>query len=147
MDPISIATTTGHLVGLCIIIYQFINNTKTVDKTVQALAKEIDSLSQVLQALSERFNDPSINSARLELETGHEGQYWRHIKRSMDDCTETLKNLEKVLMGVTKKEDDFLRRPRMQIKWEMKLGDIAALKQQIAAYGKAMQLSLQLITM
>jgi hypothetical protein len=150
MDPLSIAATSATLVGVCVrlsgYIYIVINKVQNVDTSVRVLGIEIDLLSQVLGSISSSFSDSSLAAGALESQTGHEGQHWRNVKRSMEDCQETLGSLERILESVKQGERRFLQRPRMLIEFERKSGEIALLKQQITAYRQTMQLSLQLIT-
>jgi hypothetical protein len=151
MDPISIATASVHLVGACGrlsgYIYTFIKKTQTVDTAVRVLDIEINSLSQVLGSLATSFSDPLVASVALEAQTGHKGQYWQTVKKSMDDCKGTLASLERILEKVVKSEaGNLFRRSNKQIKLSMNILEIDLLKQQVAAYRQTMQLALQMIT-
>jgi len=151
MDPISIATASVHLVGACAklsgYIYTFVKQSQTVDTAVHVLDIEIKSLSDVLGSIATSFSDPLVARVALEAQTGHEGQYWKTVKTSMDDCKGTLSNLEQILEKVGKQEaGSFFGRSRKHIKLSMNLGEIDLLKQQVAAYRQTMQLALQMIT-
>ena len=117
-----------------------------MDNDIRVLGTEVDQLSSVLDSISESFKDPSLAHSVLMLQTGHEAQHWRNVCRSLDDCKETLTTLEGILETVKTKEGGFLRRPKTRVKLDMNSGDISLCKQQIAAYRRTMQLSLQLIT-
>jgi hypothetical protein len=149
MDPLSIAAGSATLVGSCaklsLAIINFVNKSQNVDTAVRVLGIEIDSLSSVLSSISLKFSDSSLAAAALDPETGHE-PHWRNVRRSMDDCGETLGGLQRILDAVKQSESRFLRRVRKQITLEFKSGEISLLKQQIAAYRQTMQLSLQMIT-
>lgn len=150
MDPLSIAASSAGLVGTCAtlmaFIYTYISKTNNVDSAVQVLQLEINSLSQVLSSIGTSFSDPILAKAALKAQTGHEAQHWQHVKRSMEDCKGTLVSLERILRGVTKVSGGFLRRPKTQIKLDMKSVEIAFLQQRVTAYRQTMQLSLQMIT-
>ena len=151
MDPFTIATTAASIVGICAklsnTIFIYIQNTLVVDTAVDALRIEIDSLAHVLDTLGSSFKDASLAERALELQTGYEGEHWRHVKRSMDDCKVTLDNLQRILDRVNKVEvRGIMRRPIKKFKLDINSGDIELLKQHIAAYRRTMQLSLQLIT-
>src|SRR5271155_1595737 len=149
-EPFTIAATAAGLVGTCGrltgYIYTFINKSQNVDTAVQVLAVEIDSLSRVLGSISTSFNDPSLAEAALESHTGHERQHWENVERSLHDCSQTLKSLEKILENINKIGGGILWRPRKVIKMGMKSENIALAKQQIAAYRQTLSLSFQLIT-
>jgi hypothetical protein len=149
MDPLSITTAVAALVGACSKLTNLlgvINQSKSVDTSIKSLGIEINSLSQVLGNIGVSFGDSAIAAATLEPQTGHEAQHWRNVKQSMEDCDCTLKMLEPILKSVKQSESRIFSALRKQIKLEDKAGEIALLKQQIASYRQAMQLSLQLIT-
>jgi hypothetical protein len=57
-----------------------------------------------------------------------------------------LASLERILEGVTKVSGGLFRRPKTQIKLDMKAVEIALFQQRLTAYRQTMQLSLQMIT-
>ena len=146
MDPITIATTSATLVSTCTKLWGYINKIQNVDTAVQVLQLEITSLSQVLGSIGSSFNDPTLAKAALDKQTGHEAQHWQHVKLSMEDCKGTLASLERTLEGVTKVSGGLFRRPKTQIKLDMKAVEIALFQQRLTAYRQTMQLSLQMIT-
>jgi len=151
MDPFTIVTTAGTIVGVCArvscAIYTYIQSTLVVDAAVDALRIEIDSLSQVLGTLGSSFRDASLAGTALESQTGHEGEHWRHVKRLMDECKTTLEKFERILDRVNKSDvRGILRRSVKKLKLDMNSSDIDMLKHQLTSYRRTMQLSLQLIT-
>jgi hypothetical protein len=98
---------------------------------------------RVLVGMGESFNDPSL--VVRSSQTGHEGQHWRNIQRSLGDCKKTLETLEAIVGAINKTEGGWLRRPRKLINLALDSGEIALLKQEVASYRQTMQLSLQLI--
>jgi hypothetical protein len=150
IDPISIASASAALVGACGKISQYIsvllNKVESVDTGLRVLKIEIDALGGVLGNISVKFSDPSTASTTLQPLTGYEEEYWRHVKRSMDDCGVTLRTLEDVLRSIKQSERPFMRRATIQNRLQQKSGEIEVLKQQISAYHKTMELSLHLIT-
>lgn len=147
MDPTAIVTASAGLVRLCLTIsgyiYTFVNNTKNVDTTIRVLGAEVVALSQILNSINESFSDRTLAGAALGSQTGHEGQHWRHVYQSMEDCKNTLRTLEQVMQKVKKGKGGVFGRA---IKLELSVSEIALLKQQIAAYRQTMGLSLHLIT-
>ena len=147
MDPISIATASACLVRLSVTvsgyIYTYVSNTRNVDTTIRLLAAEIDSLARVVGSIQECFSDPSLANAALSSQTGHEGNRWRNVHRSMNDCKNTLNYLEQVMEKVKKGKMGVFGRA---VKLQMNSTEITSLKQQIAAYRETLQLSLQIIT-
>jgi hypothetical protein len=147
MDPISIATASACLVRLSVTvsgyIYTYVSNNRNVDTTIRFLAVEIDSLAQVVSSIQESFSDPSLADAALSSQTGHEGNHWRNVRRSMNDCENTLKHLEQVMEKVKKGKMGMFGRA---VKLQMNSVEITLLKQQIGAYRETLQLSLHMIT-
>src|SRR5208282_785634 len=94
MDPQSIATTSLSLVQLCNKTRNSLNSltVKNVAPLIAALAREIASLSQVLNSIYESFNIHSLADAALGSQYGNE--HWRNVQQAMEDCRETLKTLE-----------------------------------------------------
>jgi hypothetical protein len=143
-EPISIAITATQLVETCTKIYTIVNQTRHVDASIGVLGVEINSLCEVLNAMHESFNDPAL--ATIDMQTGHEAQHWRNVKRSLQDCTGTLKCLGEILDALKRSGGRFLQRPRKQINLQLKLREIGVLKQQVTSYRQTMQLSMQLLT-
>lgn len=150
IDPISIASTSAALVETCgkvsYYIYSFLNKEKHVDTSIRVLKIEIDTLAGVLGSISVKFSDSSTAAIALQSVTGYEEEYWRNVKRSMSDCDVTLRTLEELLQSIKQSGSRFKRRATIQTRLEQKSGEIALLKQQIAAFHKTVDLSLQLIT-
>jgi len=149
MDPLSIAAAAAGLVYLCTqvssSIYTFISKTRATETAIRTLAVEVDSLAQVLGSIEEGFKDPLLAAAAIESQTGHEGQHWRNVRRSLDDCKCTLEQLNDILESF-RKQGGFLRRAKKQISLSLKAENISLLKQQVSSYRQTMQLSLHLIT-
>jgi Fungal N-terminal domain of STAND proteins len=136
----------GNAVGLysfCKEVLKYIDEVKHIDERIQVLCIEVGSLSQVLKTFTERTNDDSLDGYR----TGHEGQHWQNVARSMEDCQKTLERLTGIIEKITSKESGILRRSILVWNVNNKAEDIALCRQQVAAYRQTMQLSLQLITL
>jgi hypothetical protein len=151
MDPLSIALASISLVHTCTklagSISVFINKYQAVDATISTLVLDIKSLSQVLTSIGASFEDPLLATAALASQTGHEAQHWKNVRRSLDDCRDTLDKLEKILENIQKAESGLLRRPRKMLKLGSQAEEITLLQHEVTCYTRAMQLSLQLITM
>jgi len=150
IDSSSIASAAASLVGACgrlsKYIYQFLKKVEYEDTAIRVLQIEIDSLAGVLGSISMRFSDSSMTSSALQSFTGYEEEYWGNVKRSMSDCEVTLRALEQILRSIKQGALPITRRTAIQTKLEQKWSEITLLKQQITAYHKTMELSLQLIT-
>lgn len=148
MDVISIATAAAGVVGVCgkilEYVYMYAKSCEDVDHNVEVLGIEVEQLKGVLSSLATSF-DPSV---ALESQTGYEGEHWRNVRRSMEDCKVTLRNLEGILERInTEAHRKFIpRRSMKKYKLDMSQGEIDSHRRQIAAYRQTMQVSLQLIT-
>lgn len=149
MNPLSIAASSIALVTFCAqvvgILSQFIDQANRVDDTVKAFFDEISALSRVLSSISSSFTDPALSS-RIAL-TGHEGQHWRDVLTSMEDCRRTLERLLKILGKVRSEEKGALRRTRKQFLLNVASGEIAVLRNQILLFTQTLQISLQMINL
>ena len=146
IDPLTIVSTSLGLVTKCGDIYKFIKKVQNVDVELGVLGIEVDSLSQVFRNISSSFSDPLIANAILKSQTGHEGDHWQSVKRSMDDCNGTLQRLEEILDKIKDGREGNIGRSVKTVKLGMETQKVALLRQQIAAYRRTMELSLQMIT-
>jgi len=152
MDPVSIIESTASLAETCVKIYTYVKSIQAVDVNIRVLTVEIDHLSMVLDSITDGFKvskGPNPLDWELGSLTGHEARYWENVK-TLDDCKQTLATLEGILKKIKPKEHGlkFFKQATSRIQLDIiKSEEIALLKQQIAAYRRAMQLSLQLITM
>lgn len=151
MDPLSITAAAVGLATFCTQIVttlsQFASDSTRVDTAVQRFSDEITGLSRVLHSISISFADASISS--LPALTGHEGQHWRDVHRSLDDCKISLERLAKILEKVKAAAEGkgMLRRARKQFTLNMRAGEIVTLRSQIVSYTQTIQISLQMISL
>jgi ankyrin repeat protein len=151
MDPLSITAAAAGLTTFCTQIVstlsQFASDSTRVDTTVQHFSDEITALSRVLHSISISFADPSVSS--LPALTGHEGQHWRDVQRSLGDCKLSLEQLAKILEKVKAAAEGkgMLRRARKQFTLNMRAGEIVTLRSQIVSYTQTIQISLQMISL
>jgi hypothetical protein len=118
-----------------------------VNDEIRVLGVEVDALSKALDTISESFKDPSLAELAIESQTGYDAQHWQNVRRSLGDCKATLASLETVVEKLKTTGGGLLRRSiGSRLKLDINSGAIALLKQQITAYRRTMQLSLQLIT-
>jgi hypothetical protein len=121
-------------------MYTWVNQTKDIDEEVQSFAMEVAAYSRVLSAIDQNLRRPAI----AEAVRTSEGDFWSHVKRSLDDCSETLALLEKVIdkLGGTTSN------PFAKVAKNVKLGAvterITTLRRQINTYTWTMQLALQI---
>lgn len=144
-DPLSI--TTGIL-GLSKVIWnvgvelkQFRDNAATVNTTVNGLLHDVESLGLVLDSMKTTFEEENLRHATLHA-TGHIGNHWRNIGRSLQDGQDTLKQLEGLIQNINKSVT-MLDGPRKQLRLQNAEEQVANYRHQIQSYRDALQLSLQ----
>jgi len=155
MDPTRIVESTAELFATCEKVSGIISwidekslADEEVDPILGVVRSELDSLSQVFISLHTSFCDPSIVRCVFLPQTGYEGQHWRNVKRSLDDCQGCLNKLDRFFHPIfnAKRSQAFLQaKVIMAIIRELNLAPIPAFKQQIVACRKVLELSQQLI--
>jgi ankyrin repeat protein len=144
MDPLSIASASGSVALVCIRlskqIYTWVNQTKDVDEEVESFATEVVAYSRVLSAIDQNLRRPAI----AEAVRTREGDFWSHVKRSLDDCSETLALLEKVLSKLGGASNNPFAKVAKNVKLGVAYEKITTLRRQISTYNSTMQLALQM---
>ena len=152
MDPLSIAVSSASLMTACTklsgFIYTTITKVQNVDGTLQTLAIEINSLSQVLASLTTSLKDPLLARSVFSSQTKHEIQHWKNVKRCMDDCKDTLSTLEKMVKNCEKsgKTGGLFGSSKKFVSLSLNSEAISRSQVKIKSYTRTLQLSLQLIT-
>jgi hypothetical protein len=156
MDPVSFASTAAGLVATCARIgdtlYQIYSDVKDIDDTVSTFRLEIVNMADALRSIESSFRDPVISQSILAKNTGYEAAHWKHVLKLLDDCKETLSELDGVLNGIQgghgkSKRGKSMRKLREYINHNMKSGEIARLRMQIQSYRETLSISLHMITM
>lgn len=147
-EPLSITASVATLLTLSVrvafLLKEFRDGVQTVDSTLVGLLKDISSLQQVLESMRETFEAEDIKN-NLQV-TGHVGNHWKNLARSLDDGKETLSQLQTLLEGVNK-TTSVLDAPRKQIRLKSAFDRIVAYRDQIQSYRAALHLSLSTIIM
>lgn len=153
MDPLSIAVSSVRLVSECSKLSGYISwltdKVPDVDDIIRVLYVEIDSLSKVSGSIGASFSDPALVSLGLALQTGYEAQHWQNARDAMDDCKDTLGKMHEILQRVSKvkRRGIFQKSANVLELYDSSAKAIEILRLQIAAYRKAMEISLQLVYM
>jgi len=149
IEPASIATASAAAVGACQRVSHHIANSlekvENGDINLRVFKIEIDSLAGIFGSISVKFSDPAITIAIQQSLVGCEDEYWRNVKRSMNDCEVTLERVEDVLRSVYQGGVRPVRHGTLEARLEQRRGEIGLLKQHISMYRKTMELSLELI--
>lgn len=105
MDPITIATTVANTALTAWELYNFIQDTKVVDDTVQHLAREVEHLACVcdavktqLEALAKQQKDhPALVN---ELDNQETARIGAGIESQLAECNRAMKKLDSAIPGV-----------------------------------------------
>jgi hypothetical protein len=144
MDPLSIASTSGNVALVCVRlskqIYTWVNQTRDVDEKVESFATEVVAYSRVLCAIDQNLRRPAI----AEAVRTSEGDFWSHVKRSLDDCSKTLALLEKIQGKLGGASNNPFTKVVKNVKLSVAYEKVTALRRQIKTYNSTMQLALQM---
>jgi hypothetical protein len=149
MDPLSIAATSAGLVVTCVkitgLLYTWIDGTRNIDKTVSGFCEEVLILSRVLEAVGSAWkSNPSIAAAQAATD----GQLWRCVKMTLDDCQGTLETLDEKLNEVKGSNSLGMRifgKANKQIRLNLRMTDLTVYRQRVQYHNSAVQMALQMI--
>ena len=146
VEPLSITTGVLSLLGVCfnvgVELKRFRDGVAVVNTTVDGLLHDVSGLEQVLESMKGTFDQ--ANNPHPSQATGHIGNHWKNLSRSLQDGQNTLIRLQELLEGVNKSVT-LLDGPRRQLRFNSAAEQIVAFRQQIQSYRDALQLSLQTI--
>ncbi|KAF2001885.1 hypothetical protein P154DRAFT_574562 [Amniculicola lignicola CBS 123094] len=145
-DPLSIVVGVSTLIQVSVkvtlLLKQFRDDVNVVDAALNGLLNDVEGFQQVMVSMRETFSRDEIK-ATLQV-TGHVGNHWRNLARSLNDGTGTLQELHTLLSGVNK-TTSFLDGPRKQLRLKTAVDQMALYREQIQSYRAAMQLSLSTV--
>lgn len=145
-DPLSIAASVITLIQVSaqvtVLLKQFRDEVSAVDATLNGLLQDVEGFQQVLESMKETFEQEDIK-ANLQA-TGHVGNHWKNLARSLRDGEGTLQQVHGLLDAVNK-TTSFLDGPRKQLRFKAAVEQIACYREQIQSYRGALQLSLSTI--
>ena len=150
MDPLSITVSAAALAQLAFSIAQAISSgvdgVRNVDSKLQAFAKEISSLAEVLSMIENAFQDPQLNRMETEPQAGgdHASKILHGLRRILRDCKDTLSKLDTLIDEAKSKSSRLpvLRRAKAALELKFKSSDIAFIRTQIQSYNSVMQMTL-----
>lgn len=146
VDPLSITTGVIALLGTCISVgvqlKSFRDGVETANATVNGLLSDVEGLENVLESMSNTFNQP-LNQPAANA-TGHIGNHWKNMAKSLDNARVTLGELQELLEGVNK-QTAILDFSRKHLRLKAASPQIATFRSQIQSYRDALQLSMQSI--
>jgi hypothetical protein len=112
MDPTTVASACSAVALLYIrtstTVYGWISQTKAVDKEAQAFVNEIRAYARVLSTIDQNLRRAAIASAVRQ--NSLESELWYNVTASLDDCTETLSMLDRVLDKIRRGTEGLFRK-------------------------------------
>ncbi|OCK78036.1 hypothetical protein K432DRAFT_279567, partial [Lepidopterella palustris CBS 459.81] len=146
VEPLSIATGVLGLLSACVKIggelKNFHDGVAIADTAVKALLGDVESFAQVLRLMKDTLGQPGIQSSLQA--TGHIGNHWNDISKSIKDGQKTLAQLQETLEKVDRRVN-VLDQTRKHLRLKGSSEEIALYRQQIKSYRDTMQLSLQTV--
>lgn len=146
MDPLSITASVVTLLQIAaqvtVLVKQFRDEVSVVDTTLNGILNDVDGFQQVLQSMKETFAQEEIQADVHA--TGHVGNHWKNLARSLSDGEGTLDQLRSLLTTVSK-STSFLDATRKQLRLKSAISQISGFREQIQSYRAALQLSLSTV--
>lgn len=151
MDPLSVAasvTALGTMVlQLSSSLYVFVDATRKVDNTVNALYAEVNGLIQILNTIGAVLRTPTLAAQGASGTTDDTRGLWQAVYGSLTDCRDAVENLEKTLQSVKMKGQNVVQQMIRQFRLTLKEDDINALRSQFKTHNMALQIALQTINL
>lgn len=154
MDPLSITAgslTIAKLCATCIVsLTTWVGEVRAIDGRIEAFCTEIRSLTQTLDALNSSLLLPEMLRAAQAADSTSEGELWRQLHISLDDCRTTMEQLREILDSLKKPLGRGLRlfrRPVSQFKESLEAGTIALLRERIIFFNTSLALPLQMMNL
>jgi hypothetical protein len=143
-DPLSITAGVVGLLVTCVKLgagfKEIYDGAAIADTAVQMLVHEIESFEHTLEIMNETLSQPDV---QLSIQsTGHLGNHWSDVSKSIEDGKVTLAQLLEILQKVDKTVS-VLGGARKHFRLKGATGEIARYQRQIKAYKDTMQLSMQ----
>jgi len=127
----------GTAVNLSRWIINYSKSCCNVDRSVEGLGGEVNSLSAIVESFRAVVGDGA-----LDAETGPEADEWRKVEKNLEECNRTLQELEQALQRIKKSKGSAITR---KWKYDTESVNIKFYKEQIANYKVSLQISFQVL--
>jgi uncharacterized protein YoxC len=116
----------------------FASDVQVVDKTVQGLRSEVESLQTVLELVSNSFTkvEPILE------QNGPIRRVWECVEETGDDCLQAIVKLNQILRRLGKGSTSTYRAVVKQLKFQSETNEIAEIRRQLSSHQMAFQTSL-----
>ena len=146
MDPLSIlcavSTTIKATYNISSTLFRFIQSTRVIDKSLEELNREVESLTKALEAIELSLKDPAI--IRIKSGEGTKGP-WDFLDVAVTDTQRTVNALDSIVegLGVVKKSANPFKKAVKQVKLNLDGDQISKVKDRIHTHTTSLQLALQ----
>jgi hypothetical protein len=145
-EPLSIITGIASLLGASVKagtqLQTLANGISIVNVKIIGFLSDIEGFSLVLKVLQETLDRDQVRTSLQE--TGYIGNHWSSLAKSIEDCSETISQLQETLQKVNKSVG-FLDSTRKYFRLQAATEEILVYQSQIRSYKDALQLSLQTV--
>ena len=143
-DPLSITTGVVALLevtwNVSIQLKKFHDGVKIIDKTVEALQREVGSFSQVLESMRNTFADITA-----EFGTGYVASHWRDLAKAMEDTKGVLEQFSTEIQKIDRPTKLPMVDPMRQLRLNLSEERIAGFRGHLQSHRGVLQISLQAI--
>jgi RNA binding exosome subunit len=146
VEPLSILTGVASLLATSIKVgtelKKLINDVSIASVKVRSFLGDVESFATVLQLMQETFEQEKLRSSMQA--TGHVGNHWRSLSKSIEDGNATVSQLQTTLENVNKSVR-LLDNTRRHFRLQNAVEEILVYQGQIRTCKDALQLSLQTV--
>ena len=146
MDPLSILgavlTAIGTTYKISSTLFNFIQTTRAIDKTLDELNREVEGLTKALETVELSLQDPAIS----RIKSGEDAKGpWGFLDVAVTDTQHTVNALEGIVegLGTVKKSANPLKKAGKQVKLNLDADQISKVKDRIHTHTTSLQLALQ----
>ena len=150
MDPLSIlgavSTVTKTTYWISTTLFNFIQSSRVIDKTLEELNCEVQGLTTALESTELSLKEPAISRAK---NGGDRKGPWGCLDVAVTDTQRTVNALKGIVegFGVVKKSSNPFRGAVKQVKLNLDADQISGIKDRVHTHTTSLQLALQTATL
>lgn len=138
----SLLSVCGALSGS---LYSLIEDAEAADESLGGIRSEVNSIAVALGSLKQNFSDPLLSAVISNPLDTSLRLHCNNVGVCLVNCTTAVQRLDTILRSVAYCEGRYLINPDTGVRLDIKSGEIALLKQQVAASRQTINLTLSLI--
>ena len=150
MDPLSIlgavSTVTKTTYWISTTLFNFIQSSRAIDKTLEELNREVEGLTKALESIALSLKDPAISRV---MSGGDATGPWGFLDVAVTDTQRTVNALKEIIegLGTVKKSYNLFKKAVKQVKLNLDADQISGVKDRIHTHTTSLQLALQTATL